>query len=1700
MDSIYNRLIELQYEIIQNTIEYNSVIPILPTLAVAQLQVEFTKEAADDILRTIKRSAPFKKAKKLTSLPLFKVWFFRILLNKINLEPAAWDTLMTFGNVETLECSITSMSQLDSFFQEGIMTFFEASTFQGVYAGYGLHLMAQINKDYTILGNLNEVLMLKQLYKSINEGAYERLLEEAQIVGYYIPSQSDSVVRMILASQETPNLRKLFLNNNWNNKNKSCFDISNLGTIVKELKENNITDTNEPYPEIMLSSTSAAKLSKKKKFQNRNNQTYENKSNNKNKKKNKKHNNYRSNGKRSGGGSSNNFYAEFDSDSEYESDYYTEVVDQIRCSDEISEEIYNLSINSKKYQKLKKASFIVDTGATTHVVNDKRLFSYCRKTKVAVNSVHGKRHIEYIGTVKVGKLTLHDVLYIPSSTKNIISLAKIIDGTGGYQWDGNDSIIRIRKGESVVALAEKEGKFFWLHSGKVDTPTIFNVENVSSDIIKEIRMAHIALGHASPQRIKIYLERTTGTKLGVHAIQKEIKNCECGQVNVQKKRGSKLKTKKSYAVGEMIHLDVIGPIDNKYAILGTDRESNYVVSKIMNSRSEVSNSAINILKHFQNLLQLRNLSICFVRADNEFRSMKFRQFCSNNGIIIQNTAPYSSYQNGTAEVMNKIIQYKMRKLMQVANVPSKYWTYAFNHAVFLHNHFDFKTNGQTPWELFRKQNYEIKRADQLPPFGCKISSYNNHLVQKVFRENYSGVFLGYSDTTKIAFILLNNDKIIRSSSFQTFNNYFPFRVPHSRAIDEYEHDDDGYTFNSGGFSGSTGFSTTSMNHASQNSPAKLKRVINSSTKSNKAPKTNNNSLVINNQDINNENNTNNKSSQQASFENSAQSNLQIENITEKSLLPIAKATATDANDQNIEQPKEDAIETYKSSSLNEVSETTSTTTASKVDNIDDPTLPDSDSLSVSNQPPENEIQENNTSNVTQSVNNTKSSLKAQSKKKSLPLTIDSKVSSKSKITKPTIKKNKIDKSIVESANIQSKHVKSKPKESTSTPTDSSGQSKRSNSSKHNDEPPTKKSRSLQTLTSSTSSEQPMRNVSKSTKAKQNNLQVVPIIPLKRKNPNTDPITVDNTSNPFKRITRSITRCLSIAGENNMSNNNASTIDKNQQINLLVSNDKYVIPTTFKQAMNLPQKKEWKKACEEEMKAMKKLRVYQRINKNQIKDKSIIKGRWVFNVKQESDGTERFKARLVAKGFTQELGQNYLETFSPVIALDSIRYLLSLSAINGWNICQMDAKNAFLNGKLKYEIYFQPPDGCGMQQNEVWKLNKALYGLKNAPLIFYHTMLNVLKKEGFESSLLDPCIIYHKKMKIYIAMYVDDLLIFGQSQENINKTKKLLSRNFEMKDLGTPKIFLGMTIKHYNKYHMKLSMENTIDKLEKDYNIKVKERKVSTPIEKGFKADDEESPILNEEEHNQFRKVIGSLLYIANTVRLDISYPVSLLSRYLVTPRKCHLKAAYRIIHYLIQTKKRGLHYTNEKTLQIPTKDYRLLDTNKKAIIQDYPKQGEYLITTITDASFANEENRHSQSGSITYLNNNIITWMSKRQTLVALSSAEAEYIGMTEALKSAIHFNNLLKELKFKRTYAKICCDNVAALQLSSHKIHHQRTKHIDLRYHFIRERIQSKQIKLDYINTKFNTADCLTKLVSPQTMKTLDSILFSKDTRSIIG
>ena len=305
------------------------------------------------------------------------------------------------------------------------------------------------------------------------------------------------------------------------------------------------------------------------------------------------------------------------------------------------------------------------------------------------------------------------------------------------------------------------------------------------------------------------------------------------------------------------------------------------------------------------------------------------------------------------------------------------------------------------------------------------------------------------------------------------------------------------------------------------------------------------------------------------------------------------------------------------------------------------------------------------------------------------------------------------------------------------------------------------------------------------------------------------------------------------------------------------------------------------------------------------------------------------------------------------------------------------------------------------------------------------------------------------------------------------------------NMGSPKVFLGISIKKNKKQEYKISMEDTIEKLENDYKIVPTSRKLITPIAKGFETDNK-APFLNEKDHSQYRSIIGSLIFIANTVRLDISFAVSYLSRYLQAPRTCHLKSAFRVVHYLIQTKSYGIKFSSNN-MSVPYKDFRYLDKTGDVFIIDYPNYGKYKLATITDADFAaDKEDRTSQSGHITLLNNNIISWSSKKQKCVALSTVESEYISLSEGIKSSIYFRNLLKEMKSSTTVIDLIGDNKASLTLSSHNTQHQKTKHIDVRYHHFRDLVNKKIIKINYVNTKDNISDML-NLIQPHITSEFD-------------
>ncbi|GMG19032.1 unnamed protein product [Ambrosiozyma monospora] len=545
--------------------------------------------------------------------------------------------------------------------------------------------------------------------------------------------------------------------------------------------------------------------------------------------------------------------------------------------------------------------------------------------------------------------------------------------------------------------------------------------------------------------------------------------------------------------------------------------------------------------------------------------------------------------------------------------------------------------------------------------------------------------------------------------------------------------------------------------------------------------------------------------------------------------------------------------------------------------------------------------------------------------------------------------------------------------------------------------------------------------------------------------------------------------------------------------LTVADGKYVIPNSFEEMLKSPQRAEWLIALDNENRSLSENDVYELVNVEDVPaGTKIVTGRYVNSVKVTPEKEEVFKTRLVAKGFMQKVGENYIESFAPVSSFDSLRFVLAYSAINNWPITQVDAKTAFLNGKLDFPIYFKPPTGSGTDTSKcVWLLKRSLYGLCNSPNCWFTTCSLALESFGFTPSKVDPCLFY--KSGCIFLLYVDDGLCCGSNQKIVDDVIDFLSSKFVMKNLGAPSMFLGVNIDKVKQgYH--INLRDSISKIENEYGVKPPLKLIDSPLSKSVNLFKSKTRLLKPSEHSVYRSIVGTILFLANTVRLDVAYPVSLLSQFLAAPQLVHLNAAKRVLQFLVQTKTDGILYA-AKDQPIATIDARLVNATKPAdqLLDDFPDAGKYKIHVVTDASFAPEPDRKSQSGYVTLFNNNVVSWGSVKQKVVALSTAESEYIGATEAIKSGICFSNLLTDLGLDSTYIELSGDNIASLHLAAHKTKHQSTKHIDIKLHFIRNLVKEKRVKLTYVNTTQNLADMLTKVLDGSTLRHLKCLIMMK-------
>ncbi|WJX18836.1 hypothetical protein P8452_08595 [Trifolium repens] len=419
-------------------------------------------------------------------------------------------------------------------------------------------------------------------------------------------------------------------------------------------------------------------------------------------------------------------------------------------------------------------------------------------------------------------------------------------------------------------------------------------------------------------------------------------------------------------------------------------------------------------------------------------------------------------------------------------------------------------------------------------------------------------------------------------------------------------------------------------------------------------------------------------------------------------------------------------------------------------------------------------------------------------------------------------------------------------------------------------------------------------------------------------------------------------------------------------------------------------------------------------------KNIIGTKWVFRNKLNEQGeVVRNKARLVAQGYSQQEGIDFTETFAPVARLEAIRSISS-----------------------------QPPGFEDLKNPDyVYKLKKSLYGLKQAPRAWYERLSNFLLENGFQKGQIDNTLFRKttKKDILIIQIYVDDI-IFGSTNASLCKSfSKLMQDEFEMSMMGELKFFLGIQINqgkdgtyiHQSKYTKELLKKFNLE----DCKI------MSTPMHPSSSLSKEE--IGSKVDQKLYRGMISSLLYLTAS-RPDILYSVCLCARFQSDPREPHLTAVKRIFRYLKGTTNLGLLY-------------------KKSL--------DSKLVGFCDADYAGDKiERKSTSGNCQFIGENLISWASKRQTTIALSTAEAEYISAAKCCTQLLWMKYQLEDYNIAESSIPLYCDNTAAIHLSKNPILHSRAKHIKIKHHFIRDHVQKGTIDIQFIDTEHQWADIFTK------------------------
>lgn len=455
------------------------------------------------------------------------------------------------------------------------------------------------------------------------------------------------------------------------------------------------------------------------------------------------------------------------------------------------------------------------------------------------------------------------------------------------------------------------------------------------------------------------------------------------------------------------------------------------------------------------------------------------------------------------------------------------------------------------------------------------------------------------------------------------------------------------------------------------------------------------------------------------------------------------------------------------------------------------------------------------------------------------------------------------------------------------------------------------------------------------------------------------------------------------------------------------------------------------------------------------------GFWIFSRKR--DGTA--KARFVIGGHRQRLGKDYFQykNYASVLSSRDNRVLLALAAAEGWHVFATDIVQAFLYGVLDdVDLYIDPPARYPCPPGSVLKLKKAIYGLHQAPVKFKKEVTDWFLSNGYSPA--NPAkTIWIKRTKeglIIHAQYADDFLHFTDNLQLYYRFRERFSERFSLKS-GIADVYLGNKIEvDQEKEEVRFNQTVFVEELLEQMDMS-KANATTTPMVERLSATESVGEKLSAEQHGLYRSVVGSLLYLACWTRPDIAFAVSELSRFMSAPCVKHFEALKRLLRYLKGTVTYGLRYTRAST-----------DRKEKSNV----------LWGFVDSDWAGcPDSRRSTSGYVLMLNGAAVAWKSKKQSVVALSSAEAEFISASSMVQEVIYIRRLLESLGFKQdSPTKVFEDNRTCIAWSEGSVGgSDRAKHIDLREHYVHEAVEQKHLELIAINSVDNAADMLTKPVS---------------------